>query len=100
VETLSEANRQRTACAPRSIYSFLTVQSHISILSDMSRAAKKVTVNLPTDVLERAQRITGRGITPTIIEGLRELERRAQRSALRQLRGKVRFDLDLDQTRR
>jgi len=52
----------------------------------MNRTAKKVTVNLPTDVLERAQKITGRGITPTIIEGLRELERRAQRSALRQLR--------------
>jgi hypothetical protein len=66
----------------------------------MSRIAKKVTVNLPTDVLEKAQKITGRGITPTIIEGLRELERRAQRSALRQLRGKVRFELDLDQTRR
>ncbi len=66
----------------------------------MNRTAKKVTVNLPTDVLERAQKITGRGITPIIIEGLRELERRAQRSALRQLRGRVRFELDLDQTRR
>jgi len=65
----------------------------------MSRSAKKVTVNLPSDVLEKAQKITGRGITPTIIEGLRELERRGQRSALRQLRGKVRFQLDLDQTR-
>lgn len=66
----------------------------------MGRPAKKVTVNLPADVLEKAQRITGRGITPTIIEGLRELERRAQRSALRQLRGKVRFELDLGDTRR
>ncbi len=66
----------------------------------MNRTAKKVTVNLPSDVLERAQKITGRGITPTIIEGLRELERREQRSALRQLRGKVRLELDLDQTRR
>ena len=65
----------------------------------MSRPAKKVTVNLPADVLEKAQKTTGRGITPTIIEGLRELERRGQRSALRQLRGKVRFQLDLDQTR-
>lgn len=63
-------------------------------------ATKKVTVNLPADALEKAQRITGRGITPTIIEGLRELERREQRSALRQLRGKVRFELDLGDTRR
>jgi hypothetical protein len=60
----------------------------------MSRTAKKVTVNLPTDVLEKAQKITGQGITPTIIEGLRELERREQLSALRQLRGKVRFEAE------
>jgi hypothetical protein len=66
----------------------------------MSRTARKVKVNPPTDLLEKAQRITGLGITPTIIEGLRELERRAQRSAPRQLRGEVRIELDLDQTRR
>jgi hypothetical protein len=28
----------------------------------MNRTAKKVTVNLPADVLEKAQKITGRGI--------------------------------------
>jgi len=66
----------------------------------MSRSSKKVTVYLPADVLEKAQKITGRGITLTIIDGLRELERRAHRLALRQLRGKVRFELNLDQTRR
>jgi hypothetical protein len=31
---------------------------------------------------------------------LRELERRARRSALRSLRGKVRFELDPEETRR
>lgn len=62
--------------------------------------AKKVTVNLPAETLDRAQRVTGSGITLTIIEGLKELERRAQRSALRRLKGKVRFELDLERTRR
>jgi hypothetical protein len=66
----------------------------------MRAAVKKVTVNLPARVLENAQRITGKGITPTIIEGLHELERSSRRSALRALRGKVRFDLDLEETRR
>jgi hypothetical protein len=61
---------------------------------------KKVTVNVPARVLENATRITGKGITPTIIEGLRELERRAKRSALRALKGKVHFELDLEETRR
>ena len=66
----------------------------------MGEPIKKVTVNIPERVLEKATRITGLGITPTIIEGLREIERRDKRSALRALRGKVRFELDLEKTRR
>jgi hypothetical protein len=66
----------------------------------MARRLRKVTVNIPAETLETATRITGKGITPTIIEGLQELERRARRSALRSLRGKVRFELDLAETRR
>jgi hypothetical protein len=63
-------------------------------------ALKKVTVSLPTDVLESAQRVTGKGITPTILEGLQELERREKRSALRRLKGRVHFALDLKSSRR
>jgi hypothetical protein len=61
---------------------------------------RKVTVNLPEEALENARRITGKGVTATIIDGLHELERRSRRSALRALRGKVRFELDLEETRR
>ena len=66
----------------------------------MTERSRKVTVNLPERALENATRITGKGITATIVEGLHELERRARRSALRALRGKVRFELDLEETRR
>ena len=66
----------------------------------MARALKKVTVNLPPEILDGACKVTGKGITPTIVEGLLELEKRARRSALRRLKGKVRFELDLDTTRR
>jgi hypothetical protein len=66
----------------------------------MADRLKKVTVNLPEGTLSRAMIATGRGITPTIVEALEELDRRAHRSALRGLRGKVRFDLDLVRTRR
>jgi hypothetical protein len=64
------------------------------------RRLRKITVNIPAETLENATRITGKGVTSTIIEGLEELERRAKRSALRALRGKVRFELDLAATRR
>ncbi len=66
----------------------------------MRTRLKKVTVNIPEDLLASATKLTGRGITPTIVEGLMELERRSKRSALRALRGKVRFELDLEETRR
>lgn len=73
---------------------------HTFILTVMPQHLRKVTVNLPEDVLDRAMRITKKGITETLLEGLGELERRSQRSALRRLRGKVRIELDLEATRR
>ena len=64
------------------------------------RAVRKITANIPEEALARAQRITGIGITGTLTEGLRALDREAARAGLRQLRGKVRFELDLEKTRR
>ena len=66
----------------------------------MGDALRKVTVNLPASTLASAMRATGKGLTSTIVEGLLEIERRAKRSALRRLKGKVRFDLVLEETRR
>ena len=66
----------------------------------MSEATRKITVNLPEAELKAAMRITGKGLTPTLLEGLREIELRAKRSALRKLRGKVHFDLALEATRK
>jgi len=63
-------------------------------------ALRKITANIPEDILANAQRLTGKGVTLTLVEGLRALDRNARRSALRRLRGKVEFDLDLDRTRR
>lgn len=62
-------------------------------------AARKITVVVPGDLLEGATRITGKGVTATVIEGLDELRKREQRSALRRLKGRVRFSLDLGKTR-
>lgn len=65
----------------------------------MGGPVRKVTVNLPAKLLERARATTGLGITETIVKGLEELERGKQRSAIRQLRGRIRLELDLDETR-
>lgn len=66
----------------------------------MSEALKKVTVNVPPQVLSRARAITGRGVTETIVQGLLELDRQHKRTALRALRGRVQFSLDLERTRK
>ncbi len=66
----------------------------------MAEPTRKVTVNLPAKLLERARTTTGLGITETIVRGLEELERRQKRSALQELRGSIRFELDLDATRK
>jgi len=66
----------------------------------MRNPKTKITVTLPAQTLRRARTITGHGITDTIIAGLEALERKESRSALRALKGRVRIDLDLEQTRR
>ncbi len=66
----------------------------------MNKGLKKITVNLPEDVLENVMRITQSGITDTLIQGLKELEKKSKRSALRKLKGKIRFQLNLNETRR
>ena len=66
----------------------------------MHAALKKITANVPAALLERARATTGLGITETLVLGLEEIERGRKRSALRALRGRIRFDLDLEKTRR
>ncbi|MBI3016526.1 MAG: hypothetical protein HYY62_00780 [Deltaproteobacteria bacterium] len=60
---------------------------------------KKVTVNLPEDLLKKTQALLHKGITETLVSGLEEIIRRHQLKALSHLRGKIKFNLDLKKTR-
>lgn len=60
---------------------------------------KKITMNIPADLLKEAQDITKDGITETIKLGLMELKKKKARQGLLNLRGKVSFNLDLNKTR-
>ena len=60
---------------------------------------KRITANLPSDLLDEAGKITGNGITETLIEGLQLIRgRRAFQKALA-LRGTINLDLDMDELR-
>ncbi len=61
--------------------------------------AKKVTVDLPEDLLRRAQQSTGQGITATIRTGLQLVAATGAYEALRRLRGRARFSVDWRQLR-
>ena len=53
--------------------------------------ARKITVEVPPELLERAQRASGSGITQTVRTGLQLVAASQAYAGLRRLRGKVRF---------
>jgi hypothetical protein len=53
--------------------------------------ARKITVEVPEDLLEKAQLASGAGITQTVRTGLQLVAASGAYASLRQLRGKVRF---------
>jgi len=59
------------------------------------KTARKITVEVPADLLERAQRAGGTGITQTVRTGLQLVAASQTFSRLRQMRGKVRFSRTL-----
>jgi predicted transcriptional regulator len=62
-------------------------------------STRKVTVELPDELLRRAQRTTGAGITATIRRGLELVAAGRAYEELRQLRGKVALSIDLEKLR-
>jgi hypothetical protein len=53
--------------------------------------ARKITVEVPFDLLEKAQRASGTGVTQTVRAGLQLVAASRTYAHLRRLRGKVRF---------
>lgn len=62
-------------------------------------AARKITVEVPEDLLRKAQRSTGSGITATIRAGLELVAAKRAYASLRKLRGKVKFSVSIDDLR-
>jgi len=58
-------------------------------------AARKITVEVPPGLLERAQRASGTGITQTVRTGLQLVAAAQAYARLRRLRGKVKFSRTL-----
>jgi len=62
-------------------------------------ATRRVTANLPVDLLERARRVTGQGITETLVRGLDLVRRSAAAGKAARLRGRLRLEVDIGASR-
>jgi hypothetical protein len=56
--------------------------------------ARKITVEVPSELLRKAQRSTGAGVTATIRKGLELVAAGQAYEELRRLRGRVKFSVD------
>jgi hypothetical protein len=61
--------------------------------------AKRITANLPEDLLRDAMKVTRKGITDTLVEGLRLIRRTRAYEKAMALRGTLRLDVDLETSR-
>ena len=60
---------------------------------------RKITVQVSQHDLEAAQAYTGEGVTETVRKALKKLASMRAQQELLKLRGKVKFDLTLDEMR-
>lgn len=65
----------------------------------MDDQTRKITVHVPAALLAAAQSETGEGVTETVRKGLELLKRARAYKELAKLRGKIKFDLSLDDIR-
>lgn len=63
------------------------------------KAARKITVEVPPDLLRKAQDSTGEGVTETVRRGLRLVAAGRAYQELRRLRGQVRVSIRLKDLR-
>ena len=61
--------------------------------------ARKITLEVPEELLKKAQKSSGKGITATIKQGLELVAAKQTYDRLRKLRGKIKFSIDLKNLR-
>jgi hypothetical protein len=69
------------------------------MLTGMALPERKITVHVPEDLLDRAQKASRQGITETVRQGLRLVAAGETFRRVAQLRGSVKFSVDLKRLR-
>ena len=61
------------------------------------KTARKITIEVPEDLLDKAQKASGEGITQTVRTGLQLVAASHTYARLRKLRGKVKFSRTVEE---
>lgn len=72
---------------------------NIFTVEGFNMGLKKLTIQVPEELLERATAASGQGITPTIRRGLELMAASGAYAKLRRLKGKVKFHVRLAELR-
>ncbi|MBI3556406.1 MAG: hypothetical protein HY074_09105 [Deltaproteobacteria bacterium] len=64
-----------------------------------SRKNKRITANIPADLLKDATDATQEGITETLIQGLKLIKRSLAYEKAQALKGKLKLEIDLEKSR-
>ncbi len=73
------------------------MHTHVSMF--IMTSIKRVTANLPEDLLREAMEVTGEGITETIVAGLDHIRRSGAFVTAMNLKGKIKLAIDLERSR-
>lgn len=68
-------------------------------MQNIPENTRRITANLPQTLLKEAQKVTGEGITTTLIQGLELIRRRRAYEQAMKLKGKINLSIDIDQLR-
>lgn len=60
---------------------------------------RRITANLPGDLLDDAMKVTGKGITETLVDGLLRVRRSSAYRRAMALKGKLQLDIDIEESR-
>lgn len=60
---------------------------------------KRITANLPYDLLREAKKMTHKGITETLVYGLELVRRSSAFHKVKALKGKLQLKIDLEESR-
>jgi hypothetical protein len=72
----------------------MNIDPHAARMGNQTVPTRRITANIPTELLQEAQAATKQGITETLVMGLQALVRKDAAAKAFQLKGKLRLKED------